>query len=71
MDLPLIKLKTISEGWVVVNEHGEIMDFTFSGYRRDAQRKWTELWDRPNNWKAHYKKGCRCKKANRIIETTL
>lgn len=56
-----------TEGWIVLSEDGNIMyDFSFSLTRKDAQRKYTRLWSKPN-WKAHYRKGIRCVKATRAI----
>lgn len=63
-------MKEITQGWVILTEEKRIMDFTFSQVRTDAQHKWVRLWERPNNWKAHYNKGIRCVKAERAITLT-
>ena len=55
-------------GWVIVNEDGTIYDFTFCRTRTDAQSKWVALWTKPDNWRAHYRKGMRCVRANQITQ---
>jgi hypothetical protein len=63
-------METKTKGWVVLSEDGSIIhDFTFSYTRRDSQHKYTRLWSR-HNWKRHYRKGCRCVKAERTIGLT-
>lgn len=62
-----IKKESAQKGWVVINIDGAIVDFTFSITRAEAQKKWVDLWSKPNNWKAHYRKGVRCVKAKRLI----
>ena len=43
----------ITEGWVIVNASGMIIDFTFSRTREAAINKWLELWTKPKNWHTH------------------
>jgi len=63
-------MDSIEHGWVITDEFGvALYDFTFSRTRTEATKKWVELWDRPNNWKSHYRKGHRCVKAKKIVTT--
>ena len=57
----------ITEGWVIVNASGMIIDFTFNRTREAAINKWLGLWTKPKNWKGHYRDGARCVKATRKI----
>ena len=65
-------MKTTENGWIILSEDGKIIyDFTFSRTRIEAQKKWVRIWDKPNNWKSHYRKGVRCIKAKMTITTNL
>lgn len=62
--------ESIEHGWVIIlpDDGNKIYDFTFSRTRKESQNHWVSLWDKPNNWKAHYRKGYRCVKAKKITE---
>ncbi|MCR9263348.1 MAG: hypothetical protein NXH86_04280 [Flavobacteriaceae bacterium] len=63
-------MESIEYGWVITAEDGAALyGFTFSRTRTEAINEWVSLWDRPNNWKAHYRKGHRCVKAKKITTT--
>lgn len=65
-------MKVKSQGWVILSaDKKTIYEFTFCQVRTDAQRKWTRLWTRPDNWKSHYNRGVRCVKAERTIILNL
>lgn len=60
------------QGWVILSKDGNtIFSFTFSLTRKDAQRKYTQLWIKPSNWKGHYRKGIRCVKATKSISLII
>ena len=59
-----------SKGWVITSaDQKSIYDFTFARTRTESIKKWENLWERPNNWKAHYYQGHRCVKAEMTIKT--
>lgn len=65
-----MEAETIEQGWVVLREDGGISMTTFSYTRQSSIERWVNLWAFPDNWKAHYRKGCRCVRAEMKITLT-